>query len=405
MWCLPRQTRVVGEVDLVGSLLGQTAPVSRELEGRGHLVVLVGGAVRDALSGRSWREIDLATSASPEELERWLAPLGRVRTLGYGVVQLRTQAATYHLARLRQDSAYQDARHPREVDFGSSLDQDFRRRDYTVNAIGLSPDGTWIDPFLGRSDLERGILRALPQPVRRLAEDPLRILRGIRLISERSLAAEAETEAALWQRDALVRTPRSRADQELWRLIQGEAAGPTWNHYQGLLSVLWPWAGPTDLAPWAQEPPFAILAMAVAGGRPEAGLSWLKGHLTERRWERMRALVDHLGVRVDSSAQAQRTMAGSLSRSELTWLACLDARHYRKTWERAEREGVVRQLALSPQAIAALLGQSPGPWLKECESWLWQRVRIDPEQNSEAELRRAVLEWAASSGPTEEEQQ
>lgn len=389
-------------MDLVASLLSQAAPVSRELEDRGHLVVLVGGAVRDALVGRRWREIDLATAASAAQLRDWLSPLGRVRNLGYGVVQLRRPDATYHLARLRQDGDYPDARHPQQVDFVPTVDQDLSRRDYTVNAIALAPDGTWIDPFAGRADLAKGILRALPEAVSRLAQDPLRILRGIRLVSERNLVADAQTEAALWQPRALARTPHTRADQELWRLVQGEAASATWNHYQPLLNTLWPWAGAADLTPWVDDPPLAILAMATATGQPQAGLTWLQGRLTKRRWQRLGELVGHLGLPVDGGAVAERTIAGALSTSELDWLAHHDPEHYRQVWERAQREGVARRLALSPQAIAATCGRVGGPWLKECEKWLWQRVRINPEENTEARLRRAVLEWMTITGGTEE---
>ncbi len=389
-------------MDLVTSLLTQAQPVSTELERRGQLVVLVGGAVRDALLGRPWREIDLATSASAVELRQWLSPVGRVRDLGYGVVQVKSPDATYHLARLRQESEYLDARHPRRVDFAATIDQDLSRRDFTVNAIALTPGGRWIDPFSGRSDLDRRTLRALPQAVCRLAEDPLRILRGIRLISERSLSADEQTEIALWQPQALQRTPHSRADLELWQLIQGEAAGETWNHYQSLLSALWPWAGPADLTPWVAQAPLAILALAAGTGQARAGLNWLRGRLTERHWQRLGELIEHLGVAVEGGAVAERTLAGALTTTELHWLAMMDAEHYGPVWERVQREGVVRRLALGPEAIAAVCGRPGGPWLRDCQQWLWQRVRANPDENTPKRLGRAVREWLAISNRAKE---
>ncbi|MHB1505734.1 MAG: tRNA nucleotidyltransferase/poly(A) polymerase family protein [Sulfobacillus sp.] len=389
-------------MDLVTSLLTQAQPVSTELERRGHLVVLVGGAVRDALLGRPWREIDLATSASAAELGQWLSAVGRVRDLGYGVVQVKSPDATYHLARLRQEGEYLDARHPQRVDFAATIDQDLSRRDYTVNAIALTPGGTWIDPFFGRSDLDRRTLRALPEAVSRLAEDPLRILRGIRLISERDLTADGQTETALWQPQALQRTPPTRADQELWRLVQGEAAGQTWNHYQSLLSALWPWAGPADLTPWVAQAPLAILALATGAGQPQAGLTWLRGRLSDRRWQRLGKLVGLLGRAVEGGAAAERTVAAALSTTELNWLAIMDAEHYRPAWERVQREGIARRLALGPEAIAAACGRPAGPWLRDCQQWLWRRVRANPDENTQKRLGRAVLEWLAISNRAKE---
>ncbi len=384
-------------MDRVESLLAEAAPVTGALEAAGHSVVLVGGGVRDALLGRPWREIDLATSAAPEELRPLLAALGRVRDLGFGVVQLRRPGAIYHLARLRQEADYQDRRHPATVHYVNTVQADLARRDYTVNAIALTPEGGWIDPFGGRVDLTAGTLRALPPARARLGEDPLRILRGIRLVSSHRLSAEPATEAALWQPDALSGCPRSRADDELWRLIQGEAAAAAWKHYQPLLRPLWPWAG---LPTWQEVPPdpaLAVLSLAASGGDLEAGLAWLKGRLGDRRHGRLVQLAALLSSDLPHSAPAERRLASWCTEGELGWLAAVQPERYQGVWQRAQAEGVQRCLALRPSAIARICERPPGPWLGPCQEWLWQRVWQDPALNSPSGLTKALAEWRQSA--------
>lgn len=391
-------------MDRIAALLAAAAPVTEALSGAGRATVLVGGAVRDALDNRPWREVDIATSASEAELTQLLAPLGAVRVLGFGVVQLRRQQAVYHLARLRREADYQDWRHPSLLQDVDSVEADLVRRDYTVNAIALTADGKWIDPFDGRADLLARRLRALPPAGQRLAEDPLRILRGIRLISSHSLGADVETEAALWQPEALVRCPRARADEELWRLLEGEAAPAAWKHYQPLLRQLWPWAGSVT---WAQRPAdaaLAILSLAVAGGDGDAALTWLKGRLGSARWQRLARLLATLRQGAPGSAEAERQLISNWSDDELGWLAEVDPVNYQGALGRRFSESPNRQLALTATAIAKFCRKAPGPWLRPCQDWLWQRVWQDPSQNTRHRLKAALVEWQARTRGAKEDQ-
>lgn len=139
------------------------------LTGAGHEAVVVGGAVRDLLLGRMPQDWDLATSARPEELQA-LFPDGRQ-------VGAAREAGTLLIPRGGRAFEVTPYR-------AGSLEGDLARRDYTIDAMALTPEGRLIDPMGGRRDLAAGILRACGRPEDRLAEDPLRMLRAVRLASQ-----------------------------------------------------------------------------------------------------------------------------------------------------------------------------------------------------------------------------
>jgi putative nucleotidyltransferase with HDIG domain len=176
--------------------------VLRTLGAAGHEVVLVGGAVRDQLLGLphgTW-DWDAATSAAPEEVaalfpgSSWENRFGTVTVRGLPPVEVTSY---------RAESAYRDARRPDEVRFGVSLEDDLRRRDFTINAIAWLPDdleagrGRLVDPAGGVGDLRRRLLRTVGDPRARFGEDALRLIRAARLAARFDLDLDRETEAAV----------------------------------------------------------------------------------------------------------------------------------------------------------------------------------------------------------------
>ncbi len=171
------------------------------LRAAGHDAVLVGGAVRDQLLGLphgTW-DWDAATSATPEQVaalfehSTWENRFGTVTVRGLPPVEVTS---------FRAEGAYRDARRPDEVRFGVSLEDDLRRRDFTVNAIAWVPTdlatrrGRLVDPARGVDDLRAGILRTVGDPASRFREDALRLIRAARLAARFDLALNPETEAA-----------------------------------------------------------------------------------------------------------------------------------------------------------------------------------------------------------------
>lgn len=169
--------------------------VVQGLRGAGHAAFAVGGAVRDGLRGAPPGDWDVATDARPETV-LGLFPHTHPIGLEHGTVGVRHGGEIVEVTTFRTD-VETDGRHA-TVRFGASIEEDLARRDYTLNAIAWDPlSGALLDPFDGRGDLARGILRAVGDPDRRLPEDYLRILRGIRFAARFDLAYEPATRAAL----------------------------------------------------------------------------------------------------------------------------------------------------------------------------------------------------------------
>ena len=137
------------------------------LQGAGYSPYLVGGCVREMLRGKAPSDYDMTSDALPQEVLRlfgeWAHPTG----LQHGTVTVVSGGLPIELTTMRRDGAYRDNRHPDSVTFGTSIEEDLARRDFTVNAIALSPDGTLVDPYGGQEDLKAGVLRCVGEPKRR----------------------------------------------------------------------------------------------------------------------------------------------------------------------------------------------------------------------------------------------
>ncbi|HJR53479.1 MAG TPA: CCA tRNA nucleotidyltransferase [Gemmatimonadota bacterium] len=192
--------------------------VVRRLQEAGHEAWAVGGAVRDRLLGEIPGDWDVATDALPGRVQE-LFPRTHPVGIEHGTVGVREADETIEVTTFRADVAT-DGRHA-EVRFGVSVDEDLARRDFTINAIAWDPlAGELRDPFGGRRDLERRILRAVGDPDRRLPEDYLRVLRAFRFAARFDLAYDAATRAALGRHAAgLARLSGERVRDELTKTL------------------------------------------------------------------------------------------------------------------------------------------------------------------------------------------
>ena len=163
------------------------APVGeilKTLEAAGYGAWCVGGCVRDALLDRMPGDWDVTTSARPEETMALFAGRAVPTGLRHGTVTVKTEQGGVEITTLRRDGAYRDHRRPETVTFTDSLEEDLRRRDFTINAMAADLQGTLYDPLGGRADLTAKVLRCVGEPDRRFGEDALRILRGLRFAAE-----------------------------------------------------------------------------------------------------------------------------------------------------------------------------------------------------------------------------
>lgn len=195
--------------------------VLERLAAGGHAAYFVGGCVRDSLLGRPVKDIDIATSALPDEVMS-IFPHAVPTGLQHGTVTITIDGFQFEVTTFRAEDAYTDGRRPDSVRFLSDIEGDLERRDFTMNAMALGLQGGLVDPHGGREDLAARVLRCVGDPAHRFEEDALRMLRCVRFAAEYSLAVEAATwrEATLGA-PGLSRIAMERVRMELERMVSG----------------------------------------------------------------------------------------------------------------------------------------------------------------------------------------
>jgi len=199
-----------------------------ELRRAGHSAYLVGGCVRDRLLGRPIRDVDIATSATPDEVA---ALFGDVIPTGlkHGTVTVRRASRLFEVTTYRTESGYSDARHPDEVRFVRDVREDLARRDFTINAMAAGPDGELVDPYGGKEDLRAGVIRCVGRADERFEEDALRMLRAIRFAAEYGFRlAPSAWKGLRRQAHRLRRIAMERVGAELDKMTAGSGPDRAW---------------------------------------------------------------------------------------------------------------------------------------------------------------------------------
>lgn len=171
------------ELDFEKKNFAGALEIIKTLGEKGHEAFFVGGCVRDALLGVECDEIDIATSATPEQIQRTFPKTVAVGE-SFGVVLVIREDMKFEVATFRRESGYGDGRHPELVDYTESAEEDIRRRDFTINGMLYDPvSGELYDHAGGLGDLERGLVRTIGDPGDRFGEDRLRMMRAVRFAS------------------------------------------------------------------------------------------------------------------------------------------------------------------------------------------------------------------------------
>ena len=166
------------------------------LEQNGYEAYAVGGCVRDSILGREPNDWDITTSADPYEVKKLFSHT--IDTgLQHGTVTIMLEHVGYEVTTYRIDGDYEDSRHPKEVTFTKSLEEDLKRRDFTVNAMAYNDRDGLIDLFHGMDDIQKKVIRCVGNAEERFTEDALRIMRAVRFSAQFGYEIEPETKKAI----------------------------------------------------------------------------------------------------------------------------------------------------------------------------------------------------------------
>ncbi len=175
---------------------GKAGRILETLKENGYEAYIVGGCVRDSILGRTPGDWDITTSALPINVKSLFN--NTVDTgIEHGTVMVVIGGEGFEVTTYRVDGKYTDGRHPDKVEFTPSLEEDLKRRDFTINAFAYAPETGLIDMFDGLSDLGNKIIRCVGDPDKRFSEDALRIMRAVRFAAQLSFEIEPETYAAI----------------------------------------------------------------------------------------------------------------------------------------------------------------------------------------------------------------
>lgn len=211
--------------------LQAAVPVLERINQAGFEVYFVGGCVRDTLLQRPLHDVDLATSAYPQEIKQ-IFPQTIDTGIEHGTVTVIYQKKAYEITTFRTESGYQDYRRPDKVEFVRSLKEDLKRRDFTINALAMNAQGEIIDLFAGMADLQQRQIRAVGVAADRFHEDALRMLRAVRFQAQLNFTIEKQTLAGIKTNAALLsHIATERIREEFIKLMEG------CNRQAGLISL------------------------------------------------------------------------------------------------------------------------------------------------------------------------
>ena len=216
--------------------------ILNKMQSAGFRADIVGGPVRDMIRGVEPYDFDITTSAIPEETKAVFRGERIIETgIKHGTVTLIRNGEQYEITTYRIDGEYEDSRHPKAVSFTTHIEDDLARRDFTVNAIAYSEEHGITDPFSGKADIEKKIIRTVGKAEDRFDEDALRIIRGIRFASTLGFSIEEKTKAAMLSKAHLLSNiSKERIFTEWKKLIDGECAVSVLAEFKEVTDVFFP---------------------------------------------------------------------------------------------------------------------------------------------------------------------
>lgn len=213
-----------------------------KINAEGFEAYFVGGAVRDFIMDKAFQDIDITTSAHPEEIKRIFSDCNVIDTgIKHGTVTVMYNNRPIEITTFRTELGYEDNRHPDKVVFCKNLSEDLKRRDFTVNSLCIDNKGEFIDIFGGIEDIKSKTLKAIGNAEERFKEDALRILRALRFASVLGFDIDKNTAAAIHKcKDLILNVANERIASELRKMITGKNIRNVLLEFSDVFSVVIP---------------------------------------------------------------------------------------------------------------------------------------------------------------------
>jgi len=387
----------------------QALGIIRQLKQHGYEAYFVGGAVRDLLIGRPIGDVDIATSALPNEV---MAMFPKTVDVGskHGTVVVVHEGAAYEVTTFRTDGDYEDHRRPESVTFVRSLEEDLKRRDFTMNAIAMDEHGTIIDPFGGQEAIVKRLICTVGEASERFREDALRMMRAVRFVSQLGFSLAIDTKRAIIANAPLLaHISVERMTMEMEKLLAGSFAAEALPLLAetGLSAYLPEMTGKDELLrraavcrwPWltSREERWALLCQAL-------GIKESRPFL--RAWKLPNKVIDEAGAILAALAAVPEPAAWA---DEQLFLAGLKralsvesvraaltgkppAPHHDELRRRFAALPIKTkgELAVSGREVIEWIGKPAGPWVKETLDAIWRAV-VNGEVENEKERIYAWL--------------
>jgi len=384
------------------------------LHGHRHQAFLVGGCVRDMVRGQAPKDYDVATSATPQEVQRHfkkVIPTG----IQHGTVTVISRGVHVEVTTFRVEGAYVDGRRPEAVEFKLDVREDLSRRDFTINAMAYDPlRGELVDPFGGHEDLAARVIRAVGDPAARFSEDGLRCLRAARFAATLDFQVEARTLSAIAPCLPVFRkVAQERVREELTKLLASE-------HPDTGLRILAGTGLRAEIVPEVGAAPSPELGRSprVLEVRLAAFLHALSPEATEQVLRRLtfpNKVIDQVAqllrhpaappwtdeeVRRWAAALGRELVPNAIAAAEVISGTPAADLHARVDPVLASNPPLrARDLAIGGGRIMEVLEVGPSPKVGEATRHLLDRVLARPEINTPEGLEALLRDWAKGPRP------
>jgi tRNA nucleotidyltransferase (CCA-adding enzyme) len=373
------------------------------------------------------KDIDIATSALPEQVMS-LFPRTAPTGLQHGTVTVIMDHHTFEVTTFRRESQYEQFRRPKEVEYITSLEEDLRRRDFTMNAMAMDREGRLIDPFGGRKDLAAGLLRCVGTAEERFGEDALRMMRCIRFAAAYGLTIEGATWQALLKQAPLMRhIAMERVHSELEKMVDGPNPGRAiklwtesglWRYLKNPVNLKFDAVNISDVEASFQRihtlpalhQKWALLFFLLRADSQAAKAAMQALVFSKKTMEGVTAILQFHEYLSDESVSQHAEMRWKLGAVRfgkpvlLDWLAFShavppgDSLPYREYTCRGNRwlEEIpldhLSELAVSGADLVSGLQRPAGPWVGETLRMLYEKVALGELANEKDILLQAAVE-------------